>query len=196
MLWAAWFCACTPLVSHLFLTVGALGHMMLHLSSPSLPHLSLGCPPFDSHCLEVRCGCSGPHESTLVSSAVGALSKSPSPGLCAGSTVSKLAAWFSAFVERCGCLRPPDSRLISHTWKGLLSIPLLPFYMSISCLVPIAAAALGGLVLQERLGKVLSAIVLPWAFFFFSLPVLAAVGREPLKDNGGLFLSPLAAITF
>ena len=82
------------------------------------------------------------------------------------------------------------------TWKGLLSIPLLPFYMSISCLVPIAAAALGGLVLQERLGKVLSAIALPWAFFFFWLPVLAAVGREPLKDNGGLFLSPLATITF
>ena len=55
-----------------------------------------------------------------------------------------------------------------------------------SCLVPIAAAALGGLVLQERLGKVLSAIALPWAFFFLWLPVLA----------GGLFLSPLATITF
>ena len=85
---------------------------------------------------------------------------------------------------------------ILYVFKGLLSIPLLPFYMSISCLVPIAAAALGGLVLQERLGKVLSAIALPWAFFFFWLPVLAAVGREPLKDNGGLFLSPLATITF
>jgi hypothetical protein len=76
--------------------------------------------------------------------------------------------------------------LLFLTWKGLLSIPLLPFYMSISCLVPIAAAALGGLVLQERLGKVLSDIALPWAFFFLWLPVLA----------GGLFLSPLATITF
>ena len=69
MLWAAWFCVCTPLVSHLFLTLGALGHMILHLSPPFLPHLSPGCPPLDSHCLEVRCGCSVPHESTLVSRA-------------------------------------------------------------------------------------------------------------------------------
>ena len=43
--------------------------MILHLSPPFLPHLSPGCPPLDSHCLEVRCGCSVPHESTLVSRA-------------------------------------------------------------------------------------------------------------------------------
>ena len=108
---------------------------------------------------------------------------------CLSALTGLLPLHTSCLARSCMCL-------LFLTWKGLLSIPLLPFYMSISCLVPIAAAALGGLVLQERLGKVLSAIALPWAFFFFWLPVLAAVGREPLKDNGGLFLSPLATITF
>ena len=55
--------------------------------------------------------------------------------------------------------------------------------MSISCLVPIAAAALGGLVLQERLGKVLSAIALPWAFFFFWLPVACCGGQGAFEGQ-------------
>ena len=68
--------------------------MILHLSPPFLPHLSPGCPPLDSHCLEVRCGCSGPHESTLVSRAVGALSNlhlSPSCLPLPGSALDQLS---------------------------------------------------------------------------------------------------------
>ena len=95
MLWAAWFCVCTPLVSHLFLTLRVLRATCdSALVSPFLPHLSPGCPPLDSHCLEVRCGCSGPHESTLVSRAVGALSNlhlSPSCLPLLGSALDQLS---------------------------------------------------------------------------------------------------------
>ena len=144
MLWAAWFCACTPLVSHLFLTVGALGHMILHLSSPSLPHLSLGCPPFDSHCLEVRCGCSGPHESTPVSSAVGALSNlHPSCLPLPGSALDQLSpSWL---------LGSPLSK------KGVDAFDLLILDLSPTCLSQVccrcsgpnhAAGALGPLILH------------------------------------------------
>ena len=103
MLWAAWFCVCTPLVSHLFLTA-------------FLPHLSPGCPPLDSHCLEVRCGCSGPHESTLVSRAVGALSNLHLSPSC-------LPLPGSALVSPVGCL---VLRFRRKVWMSPVCLQLSP----------------------------------------------------------------------
>ena len=105
--------------------------MILHLSPPSLPHLSPGCPPLDSHCLEVRCGCSGPHESTLVSRAVGALSNlhlSPSCLPLPGSALDQLSpSWV------------PGSPLSK---KGVDALDLLILDLSPTCL-QCAVGALG-----------------------------------------------------
>ena len=122
MLWAAWFCVCTPLVSHLFLTLRVLRATCdSALVSPFSPTLVARLPtawlPLSRSTLWVLWAawvytcllCSGCFEQPAP-----VPSLSPSPGLCAGSTLSKLGAWFSAFEERCGCFGPPDSRLISH----------------------------------------------------------------------------------
>ena len=116
--------ACLPLVSD---SAGAPGHMWfctcLPLFYPFLPHLSPGCPPLDSHCLEVRCGCSGPHESTLVSRAVGALSNlhlSPSCLPLPGSALDQLSpSWV------------PGSPLSK---KGVDALDLLILDLSPTCL--------------------------------------------------------------
>ena len=105
--------------------------MILHLSPPFLPHLSPGSPPLDSHCLEVRCGCSGPHESTLVSRAVGALSNlhlSPSCLPLPGSALDQLSpSWV------------PGSPLSK---KGVDALDLLILDLSPTCL-QCAVGALG-----------------------------------------------------
>ena len=113
-----------PLVSD---SAGAPGHTCfctcLPLFYPFLPHLSPGCPPLDSHCLEVRCGCSGPHESTLVSRAVGALSNlhlSPSCLPLPGSALDQLSpSWV------------PGSPLSK---KGVDALDLLILDLSPTCL--------------------------------------------------------------
>ena len=87
--WATWFCTCLPLFSH---TCRQVAHRLTPTVSKyaagALGRMSLRLSPV----LHLSPSCL-------------------SPRLCAGSTVSKLAAWFSAFEERCGCFGPPDSRL-------------------------------------------------------------------------------------
>ena len=77
----------------------------------------------------------------------------PSPGSPAILTAMTLAM-------SCSCL-------LFVKWRGLLSIVHPPLFKFISCLVPIVAAASGGLALLGKLGHVLSTIALAFASVLF-----------------------------
>ena len=77
----------------------------------------------------------------------------PSPGSPAILTAMTLAM-------SCSCL-------LFVKWRGLLSIVHPPLFKFISCLVPIVAAASGGLALLGKLGHVLSTIALAFASVIF-----------------------------
>ena len=138
--------------------------MILHLSSPSLPHLCRGFPPFDSHCLEVRCGCSGPHESTLVSRAVGALSNlhlSPSCLPLPGSALDQLSpSWL------------PGSPLSK---KGVDALDLLILDLSPTCL-PVCCRCSGP---NEPTWLALRVLWAPW--FCTCLPLLSQYAVDALS---------------
>ena len=77
----------------------------------------------------------------------------PSPG-------SPVILTAMALAMSCACL-------LFVKWRGLLSIAHPHLFKFISCLVPLVAAASGGLALLGKLGHVLSTIALAFALVLF-----------------------------